>query len=71
MFQRNELRVERRRRGLRRGRWRRRGEQSMAKYKEGMVEAGEVEKETERMQHCSCVSIAIKSGTRLKGVMRR
>ena len=41
----------------------------MAKYKEGMVEAGEVEKKM--MQHCSCVSIAIKSGTRLKGVMRR
>ena len=36
MFQRNELRVERRRRGLRRGRWRRRGEQSMAKDKERM-----------------------------------
>ena len=48
MFQRNELRVEMRRRGLRRGRWRRRGEQSMAKYKEGMVEAGEVEKEKRR-----------------------
>ena len=45
MFQRNELRVEMRRRGLRRGRWRRRGEQSMAKYMEGMVEAREVEKE--------------------------
>ena len=43
----------------------------MAKYKEGMVEAREVEKEKKRMQHCSCVSIAIKSGTRLKGVMRR
>ena len=43
----------------------------MAKYKEGMAEAGEVEKEKKRMQHCSCVSIAIKSGTRLKGVMRR
>ena len=71
MFQRNELRVEMRRRGLRRGRWRRRGEQSMAKYKEAMAEAGEVEKEKKRMQHCSCVSIAIKSGTRLKGVMRR
>ena len=43
----------------------------MAKYKEeGMVEAGEVEKEKKRMQHCSCVSIAIKR-TRLKGVMRR
>ena len=50
MFQRNELRVE-----MRRGRWRRRGEQSMAKYKEGMVEAGEVEKEKKRMLHCSCV----------------
>ena len=71
MFQRNKLRDERRRRGLSRGRWRRRGEQSMAKYKEGIVEAGEVEKEKRRMQHCSCVSIAIKSGTRLKGVMRR
>ena len=70
MFQRNELRVERRRRGLRRGRWRRRGEQSMAKYKEGMAEAREVEKEKKRM-HCSRVLIAIKSGTRLKGVMRR
>ena len=40
MFQRNELRVERKRRGLRRGRWRRRGEQSMVKFKEGMAEAG-------------------------------
>ena len=71
MFQRNELRVERRRRGLRRGRWRKRGEQSMAKYKEGMAEVGEVEKDKKRMHHCSCVLIAIKSGTRLKGVMRR
>jgi len=71
LFQRNELRVERKRRGLRRGRWRRRGEQSMAKYKEGMAEAGEVEKEKKRMHHCSYVLIAIKSGTRLKGVMRR
>ena len=52
MFQRNELRVEMRRRGLRRGR---RGEQSMAKYKEGMAEAGEVEKEKKGMHHCSCV----------------
>ena len=43
----------------------------MAKYKEEMVEAGEVEKEKKRMHHCSCVLIAIKSGTRLKGVMRR
>ena len=43
MFQRNELRVERRRRGLSRGRWRRRGEQSMAKDKERMAEAGEME----------------------------
>ena len=42
MFQRNELRVERRRRGLRKGRWRRRGEQSMAKDKERMAEAGEL-----------------------------
>ena len=42
MFQRNELRVERRR--LMRGRWRRRGEQSMAKDKERMAEAGELEK---------------------------
>ena len=40
MFQRNELRVERRRRGLSRGRWRRRGEQSMAKDNERMAEAG-------------------------------
>ena len=71
MFQRNELRVERRRRGLRKGRWRRRGEQSMAKYKQGMAEAGELEKEKKMMHHCSCVLIAIKSGTRLKGVMRR
>ena len=52
MFQRNELRVERKRRGLRRGRWRRRGEQSMAKYKEGMAEAREVEKE-KKMHQCS------------------
>ena len=71
MFQRNELRVERRRRGLRRGRWRRRGEQSMAKENERMAEAGELEKEKRRMHHCSCVLIAIKNGTRLKGVMRR
>ena len=49
MFQRNELRVERRRRGLRRGRWRRRGEQSMAKDKERMAEAGELEKEKKRI----------------------
>ena len=35
MFQRNELRVERKRRGMRRGRWKRRGEQSMAKYLQG------------------------------------
>ena len=69
MFQRNELRVERRRRGLRRGRWR--GEQSMAKDKERMAEAGELEKEKKRIHHCSCVLIAIKSGTRLKVVMRR
>ena len=53
MFQRNELRVERRRRELRRGRWRRRGEQSMAKDKERMAEAGELEKEKKRMHHCS------------------
>ena len=64
MFQSNELRVERRR-------WRRRGEQSMAKDKERMAEAGELEKEKKRLHHCSCVLIAIKSGTRLKGVMRR
>ena len=69
MFQRNELRVERRRRGLRRGRWRRRGEQSMAKEK--MAEAGEVEKEKRRIHQCSSVLIAVKSGTRLKVVMRR
>ena len=62
MFQKNELRVERRRRGLRRGRWRRRGEQPMAKYKEGRAEAGEVEKEKKRMHHCSCVLIAIRAG---------
>ena len=43
----------------------------MAKYKEGMAEAREVEKEKKRMHQCSCVLIAIKSGTRLKGVMRR
>ena len=72
MFQRNELRVERRRRGLSRGRWRRRGEQSMAKYKEGMVEAGEVEKEKKRMHHCLQLCLdSDKSRTRLKGVMRR
>ena len=71
MFQRNELRAEMRRRGLRRGRWRRRGEQSIAKHTEGMAEAGELEKEKKRIHHCSCVLIAIKSGTRLKGVMRR
>ena len=55
MFQRNELRVERRRRGLSRGRWRRRGEQSMAKDKERMAEAGELEMEKRRMHLCSCV----------------
>ena len=48
MFQSNELRVERRR-------WRRRGEQSMAKDKERMAEAGELEMEKRRMHHCSCV----------------
>ena len=69
MFQRNELRVEMRRRGLRRGRWRRRGEQTMAKDKERMAEAGELEKEKRRMHHCSSVLIAIKSGTRLKVFM--
>ena len=31
----------------------------------------ELEKEKKRIHHCSCVLIAIKSGTRLKGVMRR
>ena len=54
MFQRNELRLKRVR-GLRRGRWRRRGEQSMAKDKERMAEAGEGEMEKRRMHHCSCV----------------
>ena len=49
MFQRNELRVERRR-------WRRRGEQSMAKDKERMAEAGELEKEKKRIHHCSSES---------------
>ena len=44
--------------------------QSMAKDKERMAEAGELEKEKKRIHHCSCVLIAIKSGTRLKGVMR-
>ena len=43
----------------------------MAKDEEEMAEAGEVEKEKKRMQHCSCFSIVIKSRTRLKGVMRR
>ena len=71
MFQRNELRVERRGRGLKRGKWRSRGEQSMAKDKERMAEAGELEQEKKRIHHCSCVLIAVKSGTRLKVVMRR
>ena len=71
MFQRNELRVERRGRGLKRGKWRRRGEQSaMAKDKEKMAEAREVEKK-KRIHQCSSVLIAVKSGTRLKVVMRR
>ena len=55
MFQRNELRVERRRRGLRRGRWRGRGEQSMAKYKEGDCGGrgdGEVEEKDALLQLC-------------------
>ena len=53
MFQRNELRVERRRRGLSRGRWRRRGEQSMAKDKEKMAEVREVEKKKDStVQQC-------------------
>ena len=43
----------------------------MAKEKERMAGAGELEMEKRRMHHCSCVLIAIKSGTRLKGVMRR
>ena len=47
------LRVERRRRGLSRGRCRRRGEQSMAKDKERMAEAGELEKEKKRIHHCT------------------
>ena len=55
MFQSNELRGERRRRGLRRGKWRRRGEQSMARDKEKMAEAGEVEKEKRRIHQCSSV----------------
>ena len=55
MFQSNELRVERRRRGLRRGKWKRRGEQSMARDKEKMAEAGEVEKEKRRIHQCSSV----------------
>ena len=56
MFQRNELRVERRRRGLSRGRWRRRGEQSMAKDKERMAEAGELEKEKKRTPLQLCLN---------------
>ena len=55
MFQSNELRVERRRRGLRRGKWKKRGEQSMARDKEKMAEAGEVEKEKRRIHQCSSV----------------
>ena len=43
----------------------------MAKDKERMAEAGELEQEKKRIHHCSCVLIAVKSGTRLKGVMRR
>ena len=35
----------------------------MAKDKERMAEAGELEKEKKRIHHCSCVLIAIKSGT--------
>ena len=71
MFQRNELRVERRGRGLKRGKWRSRGEQSMAKDKEKMAEAREVEKKKRRIHQCSSVLIAVKSGTRLKAMMRR
>ena len=40
---------------LRRGNWRRRGEQSMASDKEKMAEAGEVEKEKRRIHQCSSV----------------
>ena len=51
MFQRNELRVEMRRRGLRRGRWRRRGEQSMAKDGGGRG-VGEGEEKDAPLQLC-------------------
>ena len=67
MFQRNELRVER----AEVGKVEKERKQSMAKDRERMAEAGELEKEKKRIHHCSCVLIAIKSGTRLKGVMRR
>ena len=53
------------------GKWRSRGEQSMAKGKEKMAEAREVEKKKRRIHQCSSVLIAVKSGTRLKVVMRR
>ena len=43
----------------------------MASDQERMAEAGELEKEKKRRHHCNCVLLAIKSGTRLKGVMRR
>ena len=53
MFQRNELRVERRGRGLKRGKWTSRGEQSMAKDKEKMAEVREVEKKKDStVQQC-------------------
>ena len=43
----------------------------MAKGKEKMAEAREVEKKKRRIHQCSSVLITVKSGTRLKVVMRR
>ena len=43
----------------------------MAKDKEKMAEAREVEKKKRTIHQCSSVLIAVKSGTRLKVVMRR
>ena len=53
MFQRNELRLKRVR-GLRRGRWRRRGEQPMAKDKE-MAEAGGYAQKARNIVYLYCL----------------
>ena len=51
MFQRNELRVER----AEEGKVEKERKQLMAKDKERMAEAGELEMEKRRMHLCSCV----------------